>query len=67
MSSKTGKIFIILLLFIKIDFYVSGAFKVVSVQIKIYFKLNSEEKTSYCSISWSGQDVLSATTATYLR
>ena len=37
--------------FSKIDFYVSGAIKVVLAQIQIYFKLNSGEQTSYCSVS----------------
>ena len=37
--------------FIKIDFYVSGAIKVVLAQIQVYFKLNSGEQTSYCSVS----------------
>ena len=60
-SSKTGKIFILLFtiihyyslffFFSKIDFYVSGAIKVVLAQIQIYFKLNSGEQTSYCSVS----------------
>ena len=51
MSSKTGKIFILLLLlflfFIKIDFHISGAIEVVLAQIQIYLKLNKVEQTSY--------------------
>ena len=33
------------------DFNISGAIKVVVAQIQIYFKLNSGEQTSYCSVS----------------
>ena len=53
---KCFLLFLLLLLlftffFSKIDFYVSGAIKVVLAQIPIYFKLNSGEQTSYCSVS----------------
>ena len=35
-----------------VDFYISGAIKVVLAQIHaIYFKLNSGKQTSYCSFS----------------
>ena len=42
---------LLFLFFRKIDFYVSGAIKVVVAQIQIYFKLNSGEQTSYSSVS----------------
>ena len=48
-SSKTGNVFkklllLLLFFFITIDFYVTGAIKVVLAQIQIYFKLNSGNK-----------------------
>ena len=50
-SGKLKSSYYSLLFFRKIDFYVSGAIKVVVAQIQIYFKLNSGEQTSYCSVS----------------
>ena len=37
--------------FIKIDFYVSGAIKVVLAQIQIYFKLNLGEHVLFCFLT----------------
>ena len=58
-SSKTGKIFLLFTFFFrKIDFYISGAIKVVLAQILM---LNSGEQTSYCSV------FLTYTTNTYFQ